>query len=135
MFKSLSLILNRDPEVFINNLSIAKTGDRTGNNMKIVISNVRSPRKYTQMRVLNLCDDRGIIWARVYVREGSISIDHLSGIGLSVRERGGLGDYDLDKEFHRGWGQRHECPKCQEGDEVYDPRDYKVKCKKCGEVY
>ena len=103
--------------------------------MKIVISNVRSPRKYSKMRTLNLCDNRGIIWARVHVGEGSVSIDHLSGIRLNVGERGGLGNYDLDKEFGRGWGQRHECPQCQESDEVYDPRDYQVKCKNCGEVY
>lgn len=103
--------------------------------MKIVLSNVRRPRKYTEMRYLALCDDRGIIWAKVHVDEGSVSIDHLSGVRLTVRERGGMGSWDLDREFHRGWGQRLECPKCHEGDEVYDPRDYQVKCKSCGEVY
>ena len=129
------MILFWAPDDLICELVIAKDGDRTGSNMKIVISNVRTPRKYTKMRVLSLCDDRGIIWARVHVSQGSVSIDHLSGIGLNVRERGGLGEYDLDKEFHRGWGQRHECPECREADEVYDPRDYNVKCKNCGEVY
>lgn len=104
--------------------------------MKIVVSNVRSPRKYTELRGISLCDDRGIIWARIEVNgRGSISIRNLEGVSVNVSQSGGLGDWDLDNEFNRGWRDRYQCPKCQETDEVFDTRNYQVKCKSCGEVY
>lgn len=104
--------------------------------IKIVTRNVRSPRKYSKFNSISLCDNRGIIWARIDISRGSVSVDHLEGVRVNVRgDRGGLGDWDLDREFNRGWRDRYQCPSCGEEDEKYDPQDYTVKCKACGEVY
>lgn len=104
--------------------------------MKIVTVNKRSPRKYSEFRSVSLCDDRGIIWARVHISgRGTVTLDHLEGVNVNIREYGGLGDWDLDNEFHRTWRGRQRCPKCAEEDEKFDNRTYSVKCKACGEVY
>lgn len=126
----------RAPDELICKLAIAKGGDRVESIMKIVVRNVRSPRKYSELRSLSLCDDRGIIWVRVdFSERGTISIRHLEGVKVNTHQVGGLGDWDLDNEFRRSWRSRQECPKCQEKDEVLDERTHQVKCKACGEVY
>lgn len=103
--------------------------------MKTVIENERRPRKYTPMTSLYLCDDRGITWGIISVREGSISIRTLQGVDVHPRTSEALGYWDLDKESDRPWIHRSKCPDCQDTSVIYDPLTYVVKCQGCGRVY
>ena len=103
--------------------------------MKVALRNVRSPRKYTPMSSLSLCDDRGIVWGTIYVDNGSVSIRILEGVKVHQRVSESLGYWNLDKESDRSWRFRSGCPKCKDSAVIYDPMTYGVKCRGCGEVY
>lgn len=103
--------------------------------MKVVIQNVRSPRKYTPMNDLYLCDKRGITWGIISVSDGSISVRTLQGVKVHQTTSKALGYWNLDKESDRPWRHRSKCPDCEGTSVLYDPMNYMVKCQGCGRIF
>lgn len=109
--------------------------------MKIVTRNKRAPRRYSVFRSVSLLDEAGMVWANIYLRDGGISISYLNGVEITTNERNGMGDYDLDHEFNRGYWSSW-CPECSRErsggpspQHIYDPKTDKVTCSVCGHTW
>lgn len=109
--------------------------------MKIVVRNVRHPRRYSAFKSISLLDDAGMVWATISIRDGGVSISHLDGVKITDHQLNAMGDYDLDKEFNRGpyssW-----CPECRRDrsggrspQHIYNPSTKKVTCSVCGHTW
>jgi len=99
--------------------------------MKVVLRNVRYPRKWNKGTRLTLCDEDGVIWASINFTDGILSVDHLKGVYIRTHKMNGMGQLQLDgepeKPFH--------CPHCDDYEEAWDPEKKQVVCKRCGRPY
>jgi hypothetical protein len=103
--------------------------------MKIVTVNERTPRRYSKFRTVSLCDDQGMVWGRISIRQGSINVEALDGVHVNVQQTNGMGDWDLENEFNRSWRWGYECPQCQSRKKSYDRLRGCVTCQDCGAIW